>query len=72
MAGRMTLTAQLLLKGAEHSVVVEGAALYHDVLAQLVGGWTARMTLYMRVLDDGDGQTGGDVLHRWRRPSGPA
>ena len=41
---------------------MEGAALYHDVLAEVVGVGGAD-DLVHRVLDDGDGQTGGDVLH---------
>ena len=36
--GAGDVAAQLLLKGPEHCVVVEGAALHHDVLTQLVGG----------------------------------
>ena len=36
--GTDDIPAQLLLKGAEHRVVVEGAALNHDVLPQVVGG----------------------------------
>ena len=60
--GTGDVAAQLLLKGPEHCVVVEGAALHHNVLAQLVGrGHTQH--LVDGVLDDGDGETGGDVGH---------
>src|SRR5699024_10359519 len=60
--GAGDLPAQLLLKGPEHRVVVEGAALYHDVLAQIVGVGRPD-DLVHRVFHDGDGQAGGDVLH---------
>ena len=56
------LPAQLPLKGAEHRVVEEGAALDHDVLAQVVGGGGPD-DLVDGVFHDGDGQAGGDVLH---------
>ena len=56
------VATQLLLEGPEHRVVVEGAALHHDVLAQIVGVGGPD-DLVDRVLDDGDGQSRGDVLH---------
>ena len=56
------VAAQLLLEGPEHRVVMEGAALHHDVLAQIVGVGGPD-DLVDRVLDDGDGQSRGDVLH---------
>ena len=54
--------AQLLLKGPEDRVVEEGAALDHDVLAQVVGGGRPD-DLVDGVFHDGDGQAGGDLLH---------
>ena len=45
MSGRMTSTPHLLLKGPKDRVVVEGAALDHDVPAQLLGTEDARITL---------------------------
>ena len=61
--GTDDVDAHLLLKGAEHSLIVEGAALYHDVAAQLLGAGRAD-DLVQRVLDDGDGQTGADIFNR--------
>ena len=54
--------AQLLFKGPEHRVVVEGAALDHDVLPQIVGGGGPD-DLINGVFHDGGGQAGGDVGH---------
>ena len=53
---------QLLLKGAEHCVIVEGAALNHDVLPQVVGG-SHTEHLVDGVFDDGDGQTRRNILY---------
>ena len=61
--GTDDVDAHLLLKGAEHSLIVEGAALYHDVAAQFLGAGRAD-DLVQRVLDDGDGQTGADIFNR--------
>ena len=61
--GTDDVDAHLLLKGAEHSLIVEGAALYHDVATQLLGAGRAD-DLVQRVLDDGDGQTGADIFNR--------
>ena len=61
--GTDDVDAHLFLKGAEHSLIVEGAALYHDVAAQLLGAGRAD-DLVQRVLDDGDGQTGADIFNR--------
>ena len=60
--GAGDLPAQLLLKGPQHRVIVEGAALHHDVLAQVVGAGGAD-DLVDGVFHDGDGQAGADVLH---------
>ena len=62
MVGRGHVPAQLLLKGPEHRVVVEGAPLDYDVLAQVVGVGGPD-DLVDGVLHNGDGQAGGDVLH---------
>ena len=51
MSGRMTLHAHLLLKGPQHGFVVEGAALHHDVAAQLFRAGGAD-DLVQRVFDD--------------------
>ncbi len=50
------------LKAAEHGVVVEGSALYHHVFSQIGGGGDFDH-LKQSVLDDGVGQTGGDIRH---------
>ena len=57
------LHAGNLLKGAKHRLVVEGAALHHDVFAQ-VGGVCQLDDLVKGVLDDGVGKSCGNVLHR--------
>ena len=54
---------QFALEGAQDGVVVEGAALYHHVLPQFVGG-TGADDLVDGVFDHADGEPGGDVLHR--------
>ena len=51
------------LKGAKHRLVVEGAALHHDVFAQ-VGGVGQLDDLVKGVFDDGVGKSRGNVLHR--------
>ena len=51
------------LKGAKHRLVVEGAALHHDVFAQ-VGGVGQLDDLVKGVLDDGVGKSRGNILHR--------
>jgi hypothetical protein len=56
------VAAQLLLEGPQYRVVEEGAALDHDVPAQVVGVGGPN-DLVDGVLYDGDGQAGGDVLH---------
>ncbi len=63
--------AQLQLKGPEDGVVEEGAALDHDVLAQVVGGGGPD-DLVDGVLHDGDGEARRRCPPRWPRPSGPA
>ena len=60
--GAGDVPAQLQLKGPEHRVVVEGASLDHDVLSQVIRGGGAD-DLVDGVFHDGDGKTGGDVLH---------
>ena len=50
------------LKASEHRVVVESTALDHDVVAQLRGIGHLD-DLVQSVLDDGIGQTGGDIRH---------
>ena len=55
------LHAHLLLKGPQHRLVVEGAALDHDVPPQLLGGGGPD-DLVDGVLHHGDGEAGGDVL----------
>ncbi len=45
--GADDLHAHLFFKGAEHGFIVEGAALHHDLAAQLFG-LEARITLYRR------------------------
>ena len=56
------VAAQLLFEGPQHRVVEEGAALDHDVPAQVVGVGGPD-DLVDGVFYDGDGQAGGDVLH---------
>ena len=51
------------LKGAKHRLVVEGAALHHDVFAQ-VGGVGQLDDLVKGVFDDGVGKSCGNILHR--------
>ena len=53
---------QLVFKRAQHRVVEERAALHDDVTAQVLRAGAAD-DLVQRVLDDGDGQSGGDVGH---------
>ena len=57
------LHAGNLLKGAKHRLVVEGAALHHDVFAQ-VGGVCQLDDLVKGILDDGVGKSRGNILHR--------
>ena len=52
-----------LLKGAKHRLIVERAALHHDVSAK-VGGVGQLDDLVKGVLDDGVGKSCGNVLHR--------
>ena len=59
--GAHHVPADLPLEGPEHGVVEERAPLHHDALAQL-GGVGGADDLVQRVLHDGDGQPGGDVL----------
>ena len=56
------IPAQLLLKGPQHGVVQEGAALDHDVLPQVVGRGGPD-DLVNGVFHNGGGQAGGDVRH---------
>ena len=51
------------LKGAKHRLIVERAALHHDVFAQ-VGGVGQLDDLVKGVLDDGVGKSRGNILHR--------
>ena len=47
---------------AKHRFVIEGAALSHDLLAEIFG--TADLDNFVKgVLDDGIGQAGGDIFH---------
>ena len=55
------LHAHLLFKGAKHSFIIEGTALYHDLAAQLFRAGGADH-LVQRVLDHADGQTCRDIL----------
>ena len=57
------LHAGNLLKGAKHRLIVEGAALHHDVFAQ-VGGVCQLDDLVKGVFDDGVGKSCGNILHR--------
>ena len=59
--GADDLDAHFLFEGAEDGLIVEGAALHHDLPAQLFGAGSAD-DLVQRILDDADGQAGGDVL----------
>ena len=52
--------AQLVFKRAQHRVVIEGAALHDDVLAQLMRAGAAD-DLVQRVFDDGDGKACGNI-----------
>ena len=54
--------AQLVFKRAEHRVVEERAALHDDMLAKLLRAGAAD-DLVQRVLDDRDGQAGGNIGH---------
>ena len=71
MVGRVTSRPNLQLEGAQHRVVEKGAALDHNVLAQIIGAGGPN-DLVDGVFYHGDGQPRGDVLHRGARPSGPA
>ena len=51
------------LESAQHRLIVEGAALHHDVLAQLAGVGQLD-DLEQGVFDDGVGKTGRNVRHR--------
>src|SRR5699024_3538990 len=51
-----------LFKAAEDGVVVEGAALHHDVPAQVGGGGDLEH-LEEGILDHRVGQSGGDIRH---------
>ena len=51
------------LKGAKHRLVVERAALHHDVFAQ-VGGVCQLDDLVKGILDDGVGKSRRNILHR--------
>ena len=55
------LHAHLFFKGAKHSFIIEGTALYHDLAAQLFRAGGADH-LVQRVLDHADGQTCRDIL----------
>ena len=57
------LHAGNLLKGAKHRLVVEGAALHHDVSAK-VGGVCQLDDLVKGILDDGVGKSRRNILHR--------
>ncbi len=52
-----------LFKGAEHRLVVERAALHHDVSAK-VGGVCQLDDLVQGIFDDGVGKSRGNILHR--------
>ena len=58
--GTNDVAAGDFLERAQHSVVIEGAALYNDVLTQLRGRGYLH-DLEQRVFDDGIGKTGGDI-----------
>ena len=51
------------LEGAQHRLIIEGAALHHNVAAQLTGVGQLD-DLEQGVLDDGVGKSGGDIGHR--------
>ena len=57
------LRPQLQLKGPQHRVIEEGAALHHHMAAQLLGG-VGPDDLVDGVFHHADGQAGGDILHR--------
>ena len=57
------LHAGNLLKGAKHRLIVERAALHHDVSAK-VGGVGQLDDLVKGVFDDGVGKSRGNILHR--------
>ena len=59
--GADDLHPHLLFKDAQDGLVVEGAALDHDLAAQLLGAGSPD-DLVQRVLDHADGQAGADVL----------
>ena len=59
--GADDLHPHLLFKGAQDGLVVEGAALDHDLAAQLFGAGGAD-DLVQGVFDHADGQAGADVL----------
>ena len=52
-----------LLKGAKHRLIVERAALHHDVSAK-VGGVCQLDDLVKGILDDGVGKSRRNILHR--------
>ena len=56
------IAAQLLFKRAEHSIVQEGAALDHDVLAQVISGDGAN-DLVNGIFYDGNRETCRDILY---------
>ena len=57
------LHAGNLLKGAKHRLIVERAALHHDVSAK-VGGVCQLDDLVKGILDDGVGKSRRNILHR--------
>ena len=56
------LDARDALKGAQHGLIVERAAL-HDDMAAHVAGIGKLNDLIQRIFDDGVGETSGDILH---------
>ena len=55
------LYAHFFFKGAQHGLVIEGAALHHDLAAQLFRAGGADH-LVQCILDHADGQACGDIL----------
>ena len=56
------IVTQLAFKAAQHCIVKEGAALHHNVLAQLLGAVNTQH-LVNGIFNHADGQTGADIIH---------
>ena len=60
MSGRTASQPADLLEAAQHGIVIEGTALNHNTLAEIAGIGDLDY-LEQRILDDGVGQSGGNI-----------